>query len=150
MVSSSPENFEYIARLKFASKLRYSTQHAPELLLEDNYFHNSSTQYLEAGDEIDVVCFAEDGSYTKGLLEVAKIDRSTTVVQQLGTWRSSDKKDARKMMAVHRGFGKWSVVDEHGKDMASNLTKDEAEAMSPTPKRPKATKPKKLDTSRLI
>jgi hypothetical protein len=149
-MNSSPENFEYISRLKFASTLRYSTQHKPEDLLEDNYFHNSGTQYLEPGDEIDVVCFAEDGSYTKGRLEVIKQDRIKTVVQQLGTWRSSDKKDARKMMAVHRGFGKWSVVDENGKDIASNLTKSEAEVMSPTPKKPKATKPKKLDTSRLI
>lgn len=38
MANSSPENFEYIARLKFASKLRYSTQHAPELLLGKTTF----------------------------------------------------------------------------------------------------------------
>jgi len=142
MVNSSPENFEYITRLKFASTLRYSTQHTPELLLEGNYFHNSAPQYLEPGDEIDVVCFADDGSYTKGLLEVVKTNRSTTEVQQLRDWRSSGKKDARKMMSVHRGFGKWSVVDENGRDIASNLTKAEAEAMSPAPKKPKAAKTK--------
>ena len=140
MANSSPENFEYIARLKFASKLRYSTQHAPELLLGENYFHNSSTQYLVAGDEIDVVCFSEDGSYTKGLLEVVKIDRSPTIVQQLGDWRSSDKKGSRSMMAVHRGFGKWSVVDENGRDIAKDLSKEEAEAMAPAPKKSKAKK----------
>ena len=138
MANSSPENFEYISRLKFASTLRYSTQHRPEWLLEDNYFHNSAPQYLEVGDENDVVSFSEDGSYTKGLLEVVKIDRSTTVVQQLDAWRSSDKKDARKMCAVHTGSGKWSVIDEFNTVIAKNLSKVEAEAMAPTPKKPKA------------
>jgi len=137
MSNSQIENFEYIARLKFASRLRYSTDHNPEDLLGENYFKNSAAQYLERGDEIDVVCHAEDGSWTKGVLEVVKTDRSNTVVQVLQPWRSSSKKPARKMEAVHKGFGKWSVFDEHGVEVAKNLAKAEATEMAPEKKKAK-------------
>ena len=130
-MQSNPADFEYIARLKFATKLRYSTQHAAEGLLSDNYFHNSATQYLKAGDEIDIVCFHDDGSWTKGLIEVKETGARETKVELLGAWRHSGGGNViRSMSAVHKGFGKLSVLDEAGKEIAKELNKVEAANMA--------------------
>jgi uncharacterized protein (DUF2235 family) len=138
LARSKPEDFEYIARLKFASKLRYSTQHDAELLLEDNYFHNSSTQYLEIGDELDIVCFHDNGAWTKGLLEVVDKSKTMTKVALLGSWHKAGASSVRTMSSVHKGFGKWAVVDENGKEIAKDLTKDEASSMAGNKKRKQA------------
>ena len=130
MVKSDPSAFEYINRLKFASTLRYSTQHAPALLLEDNYFHNSSVAYLDPGDEIDVVCFHDDGAWTKGTLEVLERTQQRTVVAPLTPWRRVKSSAARSMNAVHKGFGKWTVLDDAGVEVAKNLTREEAKSMA--------------------
>lgn len=37
-------------------------------------------------------------------------------------------KDAGALKAVHKGRGKWSVVDADGKELQSGLTKEQAEA----------------------
>ena len=130
MAKSDPSAFEYINRLKFASTLRYATPHAPALLLEDNYFHNSAAAYLDPGDEIDVVCFHDDGAWTKGTLEVLERTPRRTVVAPLTSWRSAGSGTARSMSAVYKGFGKWSVIDDAGAEVAKNLTKEEALSMS--------------------
>ncbi|MDB4726529.1 hypothetical protein OAF54_03740 [bacterium] len=135
MAQSNPSDFEYISRLKYASVLRYTTQHEAALLLTDNYFKNSAGNYLSAGDEIDVVCFHEDGSWTKGRLEVQSTDRLNTVVEQLGKWRTGGDPAASEMTATHAGFGKWTVTDQTGRVVADNLSKDEAAKMAPVTKK---------------
>ncbi len=130
MAKSDPSAFEYINRLKFASTLRYSTQHAPALLLEDNYFHNCAAAYLDPGDEIDVICFHDDGAWTKGTLEVRERTKLCTVVALLTPWRRVKSSAARSMNAVHKGFGKWTVLDDAGVEVAKNLTREEAKSMA--------------------
>ena len=129
-MKSDPSAFEYINRLKFATTLRYSTEHPPEGLLEENYFQNSAANYLHAGDEINCVCFHEDGSWTKGTLEVVESSSTNTVVALIDKWRQSGVSKSRSMKAVHKGFGKWSVVDPVGKAIASDLSKEEAFSMT--------------------
>ena len=129
-MKSDPSAFEYINRLKFATTLRYSTEHPPEGLLEENYFQNSAANYLHAGDEINCVCFHEDGSWTKGTLEVVESSSTKTVVALIDKWRQSGVSKSRSMKPVHKGFGKWSVVDSIGKTIASDLSKEEAFSMT--------------------
>ena len=141
MAQSDPSAFEYIARLKHASKLRYTTVHDAELLLGENYFKNSAASYLAAGDEIDVVCFGDDGSWTKGLLEVVSTDRMNTRVQLIGSWRSGGDFTSREMTAhfIPSSADKnkaWIVRSSDGDIVARDLTKEEAKKMAPSkPKR---------------
>ena len=52
-VRSRPEDIEYISRLKFGSQFNYTPEfHSKSDVEGDNYFHNISTRYLAAGDEI--------------------------------------------------------------------------------------------------
>jgi|TARA_R110000823_G_scaffold25325_6_gene74605 hypothetical protein len=130
MAQSNPADFEYVSRLKYASVLRYTTQHAPDILLEDGYFKNSAGNYLAAGDDINVVCFHEDGSWTKGILEVQSTDRLNTTVKQIGEWRVGGDPAASHMTGTHKGFGKWEVTDQTGRVVAKDLSKDAAAKMA--------------------
>ena len=63
MARSRPEDIEYINRLKFGSQFNYTPEHhGKEDIESDNYFHNISTRYLAAGDEIRVNIKNNDGS----------------------------------------------------------------------------------------
>jgi hypothetical protein len=126
MTQSETANFEYIARLKFASIVRYTTSHDPEVLLQDNYFRNSQ-HYLEMGDEIDVVCRHEDGSWSKGRLEVVTKTPTELVVELADEWRISGKAKARKMTKHYiPANSTWMIKDEAGQVVAKGLNKAEA------------------------
>ena len=60
MTRSSLEDFEFISRLKYASRVRYMTSHDPKDILGAGYFNNAG-QFLESADEIDIVYDAESG-----------------------------------------------------------------------------------------
>jgi len=63
MARSRPEDIEYINRLKFGSQFNYTPEHhSKEDVESDNYFHNISTRFLAAGDEIRVNIKNDDGS----------------------------------------------------------------------------------------
>jgi hypothetical protein len=126
MTQSETANFEYIARLKFASIVRYTTSHDPEFLLGENYFRNSQ-QYLEMGDEIDVVCRHEDGSWSKGHLEVVTKTPTELVVELVDEWRISGKAKARKMTKHYiPANATWMIKDQAGQVVAKGLNKAEA------------------------
>ena len=132
MAQSQAGNFEYIARLKFASLLRYTTTHAPSDITAPDYFKNSGN-YMEAGDEIDIVIRNEDGSWTKGRVEVVKKTPTTTLVSLMGDWRSAGHNEPRKMVKHYvPGNSTWIVKDESGVVVARGLTKAEAEGMTGT------------------
>ncbi len=55
MARSRTEDIEYINRLKFGSQFNYTPEHhSKEDVESDNYFHNISTRFLAAGDEIRI------------------------------------------------------------------------------------------------
>ena len=61
-----PEDIEYINRLKFGSQFNYTPEHhSKEDIESDHYFHNISTRYLAAGDEIRVNIKNDEGSWSK-------------------------------------------------------------------------------------
>ena len=63
---SRPEDIEYINRLKFGSQFNYAPKHhGKEDIESDDYFHNISTWYLAAGDEICVILKNDDGPWSK-------------------------------------------------------------------------------------
>ena len=107
-------------------------------MLEEGYFKNSAGNYLSAADEINVVCFHEDGSWTKGVLEVQSTDRLQTTVRQIGKWRTGGDPAANDLKATHKGFGKWEVTDQTGRVVAKDLSKADAEVMAPPTKTKKA------------
>jgi len=89
---SRPEDIEYISRLKFGSQFNYTPeQHAKEDIDAENYFHNISTRYLAAGDEIRVNIKEEDGSWSKRWYEVISITPELTVVEPTGAWQQFNK-----------------------------------------------------------
>ena len=66
MARPRPEDIEYINRLKFGSQFNYTPKHhSKEDIESDNYFHNISTRYLAAGDEIRVNIKNDEGSWSK-------------------------------------------------------------------------------------
>lgn len=102
MARSNPEGIEYINRLKFASRFQYVTiDHTRDDVRSANYFHNLSQNYLRAGDEICVIVLddgiwrdgghavSEGGGWHKGDFEVVSMTPISTVVRQLGKWRSA-------------------------------------------------------------
>jgi len=84
MAQSIISNFEYIAMLKFASKLRYMADHTIEDVMSENYFKNSMNNYLEAGDEIDVLLTRPEGKWEKYLLEVTSKTTTDIEVEIIG------------------------------------------------------------------
>ena len=129
MAQSQTANFEYIARLKFASIVRYMTDHDPQETLTENYFKNSG-QYLDAGDTIDVVCRHDDGSWTKGTLEVLSKTAESIVVEQVDAWRTTGVQKARKMTKHYiPANGTWMIRDIAGTVVAKGLNKAEAYEM---------------------
>lgn len=129
MAKANLGNFEYMNRLKFATVMRYTTDHDPELTLEPGYF-NSAGQYLNAGDEVDVVCRHEDGSWIKGRLEVVAKTETEITVEQLGQWRSVGAPAARTMKMHFVPSNKtWMVKASDGSVIAKGLPKAEAAAM---------------------
>lgn len=139
MAKSQTAQFEYIARLKFASILRYMTDHTPEEVLEPDYFNNSG-QYLEAGDSVDVVCQQTDGGWQKMQLEVtSKVGKVITVVMRLAF--GVDVSDgiepvevagpeARELTAEYVPSNRKWIVRAGDETVARNLNKAEAEAMA--------------------
>lgn len=127
---SQVANFEYIARLKFASKLRYMTDHSVEDVMSENYFKNSMNNYLEAGDEIDVVLIHDDGTWTKFLLEVTKKTATEIVVEFLTKPTQVEGVTGRKLVKKYEpSQRKWTVRTEGGDVVAKGLTKAEAEKL---------------------
>ena len=48
-----PKDIEYISRLRFGSQFNYTPEHhSQEDIDADNYWHNISTRYPTAGEEI--------------------------------------------------------------------------------------------------
>jgi hypothetical protein len=89
MAVAKPENIEYVARLKFATRFQYVVQDHNALdVIEPNYFHTLSHRYLNEGDEIQVVVVPKKGEWHKALFEVVHITASETKVEQLTQWRS--------------------------------------------------------------
>ena len=87
-VRSRPEDIEYISRLKFGSQFSYTpAHHTTEDVVEDNYFHNISSRYFAAGDEIRINIKLEDGSWAKRWFEVISITPDTTIVEPVENWR---------------------------------------------------------------
>lgn len=126
MAQSQTANFEYIARLKFASLVRYETDHEPDDVLVENYFKNSG-QYLETGDTVDVVCRHDDGSWTRGTLEVLSKTHENLVVEQLTPWRTTGVQKARQMTKHYiPGNQTWMIKDTAGNVVAKGLNKAEA------------------------
>jgi hypothetical protein len=102
MAQARPEDIEYVSRLKFASVFQYVTSHSREDVASDNYFHCISQRYLVTGDEIQVVCMAEDKSWSKAVFEVVSADTHNTLVEQVVPWRTGGpkKKSRGKPKAV--------------------------------------------------
>ena len=68
MARSRPEDIEDINRLKFGSQFNHTPEHhGKEDIESHNYFHNISTRYLAAADEIRVNIKNDDGSWSKWL-----------------------------------------------------------------------------------
>jgi hypothetical protein len=89
MAVAKPENIEYVARLKFATRFQYLAQdHSTLDVVSDNYFHNISGRYLNEGDEIQIVVVPKKGEWYKALFEVVSITATETKVEQLTQWRS--------------------------------------------------------------
>lgn len=89
---SRPEDIEYISRLKFGSQFSYTPEHhAKEDIDVDNYFHNVSSRYFAAGDEIRVNIKHEDKSWSKRWYEVLSITPTDTVIEPTGPWQSFNK-----------------------------------------------------------
>lgn len=94
---SRPEDIEYRLRLKYASEFNYATsEHVRKDVEAPNYFHNISQRYLMVGDLIHVGILHADGTSSKGVFEVVKIDADETVVDQIVPWRSVTGKITRK------------------------------------------------------
>ena len=88
MARSRPEDIEYIDRLKFSSRFNYVPEnHSKEDVESDNYFHNISSRYFAAGDEIRVNIKHEDGSWSKRWYEVITMTPETTVIEATENWR---------------------------------------------------------------
>ena len=128
MTRSSLEDFEFISRLKYASMLRYMTSHDPKDILEPGYFNNAG-QFLEAADEVDIVCQHDDGSWTKGRLEVAAKTATDITVKLLDKWRRSAAPIARSMKVHYVPGSKSWMVKADDEIIAKNLTKADAEAL---------------------
>lgn len=128
MIRSRLEDFEYISRLKFASTLRYMTSHEAEDILTPGYFNNAG-QFVEAADEIDVVCQHDDGSWTKGRLEVVSKTLTNVTVELLGKWRRGVAPAARKMKVHYVPGSKSWMVKADNEIIAKNLTKADAELL---------------------
>ncbi len=128
MTRSSLEDFEFISRLKYASRVRYMTSHDPKDILGAGYFNNAG-QFLESADEIDIVCQHEDGSWTKGTLEVAAKTATDITVILLGKWRHGTAPEARAMKMQYMPQSKSYVVKADNEIIAKNLTKADAEAL---------------------
>jgi hypothetical protein len=120
-------NFEYIARLKFASSLRYMCDHSVDDIMAENYFKNSMNNYLEAGDEIDVVLLHDDGTWTKFRLEVVKKTTTDIVVEMLTEPRTVGGSTGRKLIRKYDPSSRThNVFTEGGQLVARGLSKEEA------------------------
>jgi|TARA_Y100000034_G_C6709227_1_gene313182 hypothetical protein len=85
---SRPEDIEYRLRLKWGSVFQYTTrEHSCDDVLAENYFHNISTRYFQAGDEIHIAVLDEASGWMKGVFEVAFMDLKNTIIQQVEAWR---------------------------------------------------------------
>lgn len=85
---SRPEDIEYISRLKFGSQFSYTpAHHTKDDIDVPNYFHNVSSRYFAAGDEIRVNIKHEDGSWSKRNYEVISITPDNTVIEAVDAWR---------------------------------------------------------------
>ena len=92
MARSRPEDIEYIDRLKFSSRFNYVPEnHSKEDVESDNYFHNISQRYLQAGDEIHVCIKHEDKSWSKRWVEVVSVTAEHTRIEPISSWRDANK-----------------------------------------------------------
>ena len=124
---------EYASPLKFATQFSYYTDHPPEALEADGYWNGCHERLLNPGDEIRVHCRMDDGSWKKAVLEVCTASRAAVVVELIGEWRHGGKQTPKGMKPVHKGYGKWDVVDESAAVLARGLTKNAARAMCGLP-----------------
>ena len=66
MALSRPGEIKYINPLKFGLQFNYTPKHCGKKDAESyNYFHNISSWYLAAGDEVCVNIKNDDGSWSK-------------------------------------------------------------------------------------
>ncbi len=123
-----PQNLEFPDPRKFGTTFTYFTDHPSSAVESDNYFNGTQT-YVEPGDEIKVSCLQDDGSWVKSTFEVSAVTPGQVVVEQITEWRCGGRQVIRGLKAVHKGRGKWDVVDSSNQKINSiPLTKDEAQS----------------------
>ena len=126
---AKPQNVEFSEPMKFNTQVNYQTGDAKDVIGGENYFLNCR-HLVKAGDEIRVTCMRDDGTWDKALFEVALWSEHAVVVQQTTDWRHGGMVAVPNVKAVHEGFGKWRIEDQHGKVLRRGLSKAEAYALA--------------------
>lgn len=128
MAVSNPANFEVLKTLSFAAQWQYNSEHSRKDVLSENYFKNSMNR-LALGDEIKVVIRNDDGSWSKGIVEVVTQTPTDIHVALMGEWHTAGKSEKRELTSHFQPkSGTWYVKGPEGK-IADGLTKDEAQKL---------------------
>ena len=126
---AKPGDIEIIADLKFGSIRAYTTGDDREAIDADNYFQ-SVRNYLGKGDEVRVTRILDDGTWEKAVFEVQVADDNNVVVIRISDWRAGGMIVVPGLTAVHKGRGKWDVMDRNGKLHRRGVDKWQAELLT--------------------
>lgn len=135
---AKPYNIELTTPQKRQTQVSYVTDDEPDWLDGENYFLNCR-HLLNPGDEIRAMCIKDDKTWAKALYEVSHVSEGLIVVERVSDWRDGGlAKGSGEFKPVHKGFGKWDVVDPSGKVVKGGLEKAAAHALAGVPPEKKA------------